>query len=311
VQRPLLWTAIGLIALLIPSIWWMKVMTVDPVDVSSDSERVQLRSADDALRFAIAPVLPPETTNRIYRNLAGYLSEQLGRPVQLVQRKTYTEVNELLRLQKVHFGLICPGAYMKAHIDGLQIEVLQVPYGKQGAMGLALTVVRADSLLQDFQDLSGRVMALSDPLSLAGYLYPLILASERGYSARGFAENALLTYSYDSSIHAVLDGAADAAAVDAMFYEYEMMHSQNHSDELRVLHRSEGLPGGPMVVPTSLDTELKKQLRLALVGMTRSARGRSVLMSLGIEGFGDPPPDLYDPMTQRVIDLYSDLERDP
>lgn len=54
-----------------------------------------------ALRVAVAAILSPQSTLHLYDRLAGHLADRLERPVELVQRATYAETNELIRTGQV------------------------------------------------------------------------------------------------------------------------------------------------------------------------------------------------------------------
>jgi len=53
------------------------------------------------LRVAVAAILSPRTTYHVYENLAAYLEERLGEPVEVTQRATYAETNELIRIERM------------------------------------------------------------------------------------------------------------------------------------------------------------------------------------------------------------------
>src|SRR3990170_923993 len=61
--------------------------TVDNI-VSSDAE---------GLRIAVSAIISPDETLVYYQDMFDYLSQKIGVPVKLVQRKTYQEVNYLIR----------------------------------------------------------------------------------------------------------------------------------------------------------------------------------------------------------------------
>jgi len=62
------------------------------------------------LRVAVAAVISPEGTVDSYRPLLNYLGTKLGRPIELVQRRTYAEVNDLIRDGKVDLAFVCTRA---------------------------------------------------------------------------------------------------------------------------------------------------------------------------------------------------------
>jgi phosphonate transport system substrate-binding protein len=66
------------------------------------------------LRVSVASIISPQGTVQSYQPLLDYLSAQLGRQVTLIQRRTYTETNELIGQNEVDVAFVCTSAY----IDG-------------------------------------------------------------------------------------------------------------------------------------------------------------------------------------------------
>ncbi|CEP69279.1 Uncharacterized [Moorella glycerini] len=65
------------------------------------------------LRLAAAPVISPEEGYPAYTDLAGYLEERLGYPVEFVTRPTYAEVNLLMNSGDIDVAFVCTYAYVK------------------------------------------------------------------------------------------------------------------------------------------------------------------------------------------------------
>ncbi len=53
------------------------------------------------LRVSVAAVVSPRGTAESYQPLLDYLSEALDRPVELIQRRTYQETNDLIESGKL------------------------------------------------------------------------------------------------------------------------------------------------------------------------------------------------------------------
>ena len=76
--------------------------TPTPAAVKVDLNNLQpLPTAQESellpLRVAIAAVISPEGTAESYAPLLDYLEDSLGRPIELVQRRTYAEINDLIK----------------------------------------------------------------------------------------------------------------------------------------------------------------------------------------------------------------------
>lgn len=62
----------------------------------------------------------------MYPELVAYLGRRLGRPAELVQGKTYAEINDLVRTGDVTLALVCTNAYLEGRED-FGMEALVVP----------------------------------------------------------------------------------------------------------------------------------------------------------------------------------------
>ena len=254
-------------------------------------------SAQGAVRFAVASVWAPERTAERHYDLARQVAHEIHRPLRVVQRRTYGEVNELLRHGGVDAAIICTGAYLEATRDGIALTVIAVPMNAEGPVYHSVFVVPADSPLRTIEDLEGHSFALTDPLSLSGSYYPLSVVLERGKDPHTFFTRVMYTYGDYGSLRAVLDGIVDAAAVDSLAYDFD-----GPRQDLREIHRSPPLGISPVVVPHSTDPQLVVALRRAFLTLHERPDGREILAALHLRRFEAPPPGLYDDAA-RVVDI--------
>ncbi len=82
-------------------------------------------NSSNVLRVGISSVLSPRESLDDYQAFAEYLQTKTGRTVQLVQRQTYQEMNELVGEGEVDIAFICSGAYVVGKKKN--IELLAVP----------------------------------------------------------------------------------------------------------------------------------------------------------------------------------------
>ncbi|WP_376792667.1 phosphate/phosphite/phosphonate ABC transporter substrate-binding protein [Thermoflexus sp.] len=245
------------------------------------------------LRVAVAPVLSPRVTFETYSPLLDYLAHRLDRPVELLQRPTYAEINDLIRTGQADVGFVCGGAFVEGEREGY-MELLVVPQINGTTTYQALIIVRADSSFHRLEDLRGRRFAFTDPLSNSGRLYVQYRLAQMGETPEGFFRDTFFTYSHDNSIRAVAQGLADGASVDSLVYE-----SLSHSEpaliaNLRVIERSPPFGIPPVVVHPELDPKLKEALRQAFLEMPWDPRGQKALAVLGVERFVLPDPAAYE-----------------
>jgi len=254
-----------------------------PVAEPSDG----LRNGDGSLRLAVAPVYSPRRTAALYAEMADYLAERLQRRVELVQGKTYAEINGLIQSGDVTFAIVCTNAYLQGAED-FGMEALVVPQIGGQTVYYSYLIVPAHSRAQGLADLRGKIFAFSDPLSNSGRLVPVYQLQRMGERPESFFSRYIFTYSHDNSIKAVANGLVDGAAVDSLVYEYMAAADPKLIRAVRVVARWGPFGINPVVVHPQLEPGLKSRLRRLLLTMHEDERGRAILKRLRIDRFVEP-----------------------
>ncbi len=254
------------------------------------------------LRVAIAAVISPQATFETYAPLLDYLSKRLDRQVQLIQRGTYAEINELVRTGGADMAFVCGGAYVEGQRE-FGMELLAAPQVRGETTHFSYIIVPRDSSAQSLADLRGKRFAFSDPLSDSGYLAPLWALREMDTTSEKFFASTLFTYSHDNSIRAVADHLVDGAAVDSLVYEYTIARDPTYSGKTRVVGKMGPFGIPPIVVNPQIDEELKTQVRTALLAMSEDEEGRVVLSALMIDRFVVVEDSLYDSIREMATIL--------
>lgn len=239
----------------------------------------------EPLRMAVAAVLSPEGNIDNYAGLADYLAELVGRPVELVQRRTYAEVNDLIAAGSVDLAFVCTSAYVDGTDRG-DMELLVVPEVNAETIYYSSLIVPAASMADSLADLEGRVFAFTDPMSHTGRVYPTyLLRQQLDESPDDFFSSSFFTYSHDRAIEAVADGVADGAAVDSLVLDHALARDPDLQERVRVIHRSPPFGIPPVVVPTGLPADLRLVLEKALLNLHASDGGRAILAEIGVDRF--------------------------
>jgi len=254
------------------------------------------------LRVAVAAVISPKATFDTYSPLLDYLAKRLDRPVELLQRPTYAEINELLRTGQADVGFICGGAFVEGEREGY-MELLVVPEIGGTTTYRALIIVPADSPYRNFEDLRGQRFAFTDPLSNSGRLYVQYRLALVGETPESFFKETIYTYSHDNSIRAVAQGIVDGATVDSLVFDALVRSEPELGKRLRVVERSKPFGIPPVVVHPDLDPALKAAVRQALLEMHRDPQGRQALIVLNVDRFVLPDPAAYEDIRQMAAQM--------
>ncbi len=237
-----------------------------------------------SLRIAIAAVISPEKTLVLYKDLLKYISVKTALPVQLVQRETYEEINNLIRDHELDLAFVCSGAYVTGHEEcGLELLVAPLAFGK--SVYHAYIIVPAASDAGTLEDLRGKVFAFTDPMSNTGKLVPTYMLSRMNEDIDSFFSDYLFTYSHDRSIEMVAYQLVDGASVDGLIWEYVNSTNPALAAQTKIIQKSEpyGIP--PVVVPAGLDSQLKEKLRTIFLNLHLEEEGKNILTGLHIDRF--------------------------
>jgi phosphate/phosphite/phosphonate ABC transporter binding protein len=259
------------------------------------------------LKVAVAAMISPKDTFTYYRQFLEYLGSQLDREIQLVQRKTYGEINTLFGEGEIDLGFICSGPYA-AGSENYGFEALAVPQVRGSNFYQSYLIVHKDSRIQKLEDLRGGVFAFTDPESNTGRLVPTYWLQQQGETPDTFFKKSIYTYSHDNSILAVAKKLVDAAAIDGHIWEYYHQRNSVNTSQTRVIKKSEPFGNPPVVVSSNLPTELKDRIRQLLFSIHLDSDGKKILSELLIDRFVAPQETWYDPIRQMNLNLSLSAE---
>jgi phosphonate transport system substrate-binding protein len=246
------------------------------------------------LRFSVAAMQSPQGTFAAYSRLFERLEPKLEVEIELVQRRTYQEVNELLANGQLDAALVCTGGYvdLERRSPGA-VEVVAVPVVHGRTTYQSYIIVPAASSARQLSDLSGKRFAFTDELSLSGFGYPSHLLAEMGADTGDFFGSVTFTHSHDRSIDAVAKAVVDGAAVDSLVYEALVRASPEIGAATRVIHRSPPYGVAPVVVSTRIDPRRRAAIRDALLQLHHDPEARAALELVGFDRFSPPVPEQY------------------
>jgi phosphonate transport system substrate-binding protein len=260
------------------------------------------------LKVAVAAMISPKETFIHYRQFLDYLAEQLDLETQLVQRKTYGEINALFKQGEIDVGLICSGPYATGN-ERYGFEAVATPQVRGSKFYQSYLIVNKSSPYHKLEDLRGRIFAFTDPESNTGRLVPVYWLQKKGEAADTFFKMSIYTYSHDNSILAVAKNLVDGAAIDGHIWEYYNKKNPVNTAKTRIIKKSELFGNPPVVVSERLLPQLKEQIRRELFSMHLNPEGKKILSELMIERFIAPKEKWYDPIRRMQQSLNIPLEK--
>lgn len=257
---------------------------IKKIDLSEKVKENKEKPAEETIKIAVSAMISPKETLGVYTEILNYIGEKIGKKVEMVQRKTYDEVNELVEKQEVLAAFVCSGPYVNGH-DKFGMEIIAVPQMYGNTVYYSYILVSKDSPIKNFDELRGKNFAFTDPKSNTGKIVPTYILAKMGETPDSFFKKYIFTGSHDNSIEAVSKKLVDGAAVDHLIYEYLKATKPDFVAGTKVIekHGPYGIP--PIVMNPKTDTKIKDQLREILLNMDKDPKGKELIKKLMIDKF--------------------------
>ncbi|MEW6637059.1 MAG: phosphate/phosphite/phosphonate ABC transporter substrate-binding protein [Actinomycetota bacterium] len=225
-------------------------------------------SEEDTLRVGLIPNQSPEKVEAQYRPLEDYLSEELGREVEVSVPTTYSAVVEAMiseELDLAYFGgLTYVQARQRANVEPLVTEINP----RTGTTKYrSFIIVPAESEIRRLEQLRGKTFAFGSVSSTSGSLYPAIMLKEAGIDYRTDLEQKIYTGGHDATAQAVANGRVDAGGVEGRILYDMQEEGVIERGAVRIIARSGPIEGYPWVARGSLPEEDKEALARAYLQM--------------------------------------------
>jgi len=257
-----------------------------------------------SLRVAVAAMISPKETIKFYNELLTYIGDQVDRDIELLQRKTYVEVNELFPQRKIDMAFVCTGPYANQR-DTYEFEAVATPVVRGKPYYHSYLIVHRDSDIKNLTALRRQTFAFTDPDSNTGSLVPTFWLHEIDETPATFFKSTVYTYSHDNSIMAVAKGLVAGAAVDSQIWEYFQESASFYTSQTRIIRKSAPFGSPPLVVSTHMEAGLKDHIRDVVLNMGKNKTGRAILKKLMIDGFVAPDESWYQPVRDMSATLHA------
>jgi len=260
--------------------------------------------SDKVIKIGVASMITPVSAVKYYQDIIDYIGEQIKQPVQMVNRRTYDEMDALLEKGEVKIAFICSAPYVKNRKQ-FGIEILVAPTVDGNPVYRSYIIVHNDSPMKTFPELKGKGFAFTDPGSNTGKLYPTYLLKGMGFAPERFFKRLLYSYSHNKSVEMVAKKIVDGAAVESIVYDHMLKIGSPYAKQTRIIKRSPpyGIP--PVVVTRDIDPVLRKKVKDVFLAMHKTAKGKAILDAMMIGGFIEVPDANYDSireMERAIVD---------
>ena len=209
-----------------------------------------------------------------YKPVLAYFEKALGVKVNWRSATDYAGIIEGVKAGKIEIARFGPASYSKAWIVTKgQVEPLVGELDNYGTFGYSsVVIVKKDSPYQKIEDLKGKKFAFADPNSTSGHQAPRYFLGEAGIDADKFFGSTAFSGSHENSVIALLNGTFDAAAT---WYRTDDRSNMTRMEakgmikpgQWRIIWKSPMLPSSPWAMSTKLPTDMRDDVKQALLKM--------------------------------------------
>ncbi|MBI4522466.1 MAG: phosphate/phosphite/phosphonate ABC transporter substrate-binding protein [Deltaproteobacteria bacterium] len=232
-----------------------------------------------------------------YRPLEDYIKKKIGMNIKFTMLSRYGNIIE-------HFtnrGL--DGAFWGSFtgamaITKLGIEPVARPVSRDGSSTYhGYIFVRKDSNIRNVADMRGKIIAFVERATTAGYIFPIAYFRENGArDINTYFKEYYFTGSHDVAIRAVLSGQADVGTTINTIFNQLARADRRIEKELMILAKSPRVPANALGIRKTLDPEVERRLRDALLGIDREPDGKKILQRFGAIRFIPTVKEDYKPV---------------
>lgn len=270
-----------------------------------------LCSAEEAIKPELTlAFVPSRDINQIQLSadrIAQALSLHTGYRIRAITVQNYAAIVLGMSNKTIDIAFVGPLDYVVAHKkNGAYPITASVRHGQKGYKGLI--IIAADSNIRSLAELKGRTVALGDPLSASGNLYPRAILRAAGVGDHDY--RALNLSSASAIVLSVLSGKVDAGAIynDARNNPEVLKRFPQALSGTRILAETQMIPADPQIVRVDLNRAQVQKLQKALLAISDDAEGRDWLKSLfNIDALSPANDAEYDSLRIIVQASGSDL----
>jgi phosphonate transport system substrate-binding protein len=284
-----------------------KPLEIDFNDIVDDTGKPSKKTPCPQLKIAVAAMISPQDTYKYYAQLLNLIGDRMNRRVSFIQKKTYAEVNEMLKRKELDLAFVCSGPYVSGKKE-FDLEILAVPVCHGKKVYHSYFIASKESSIRSFVDLRGKTFAFTDSLSNTGYMVPVFFLAKQDQTPEQYFKKTFFTHSHDNSIQAVANGLAEGAAVDSLIYDFMQKTDPDLTGKTRIIGKSSPFGIPPVVTISSLDPKIKAQLKQIFFSIHNDPEGKVILYKLQIDRFVEGNDADYDTVRQLQKFLKPKLE---
>lgn len=256
--------------------------------------------ADGHVEFGLPPFQDAEELLEEYEGVFEWLEDGFDgvETVEGVTTTSYSSVVESVVGGHTELANLSPVIYALAAEEGVHPLVINWSHGRESYHSYIAT--RTDTTIETLSDVEGKTIAMVDPLSTSGGLFPRYMLSKAGLDVGDIdtePEDFEIEWAFGhgASLEALQAGHVDAAAYG------DFQHPDD--DAIVKVAESDPIPFDPIVAKPNTPEDVREALIDRLLDTPAEA-----LKDHRIDRFGEIEPGTYDPVVDVARELGVDVD---
>ncbi|MDB5552387.1 MAG: phosphonate transporter substrate-binding protein [Rhizobium sp.] len=271
--------------------------------------------AEDLKEFRVGIIGGENEADRLksYQCVVDQLPAVLGvQKVSLFPAADYDGVVQGLLGGTLDYAELGASGYAKIYLaDAKAVEPILTTVQTDGSMGYySILVARKDKGFKSVADLKGKKLGFADPDSTSGYLVPLVTLPETvGAPVKEFFAETGFGGGHENLVLEVLKGTFDAGTTfGSGVGDFKDGYTSGNlrkmvdkgilnMDDIVELWKSPLIPNGPIVVRSTLNTDMKSKFKDYMMNLPKSDPACfSAIEGGDFKSFVEVTPDFYKPI---------------
>lgn len=233
------------------------------------------RDISEPIRFGILPIGGAAESREQWRPLMLDLERRLGNPVTIVSVTSYAGLAGAINDKRVDIAFLSGRLAIDAVEHQHMSVVAQFVRGDGPKGNVAMLVTRADGPIHNLKDLLAKQgrwrYARGEALSVTGYVAPEAeVFAPRGLNSDTFFASARVGNQQNNAL-AVVNGEVDVASNNSPDLDLFRQDFPDEASQLKVIWRSNPIPGDVLVVSDAMPEPLRRQLIAFIHGYGHAA----------------------------------------
>ncbi|QBO36367.1 phosphate/phosphite/phosphonate ABC transporter substrate-binding protein [Periweissella cryptocerci] len=217
------------------------------------------------------------------------LVKRLGIPVHVSVSTDYNSIVEAMGQKQVDMGFLPPAPYTIAHQKyGANVILQAQRYGVQEPTGeptdkltdsyAAEVLVRKDSGVNTIEDLKGKRIAVQEPTSDAGYIFPMVELAKKGIKPSDYTT--VPVKGHDLGVLAVENKDTDAAFVFNDARDIVKGDVPTIFNDTKILYMTTPIPNDTIALRAGINKRWQKKISDAMQAIAKTKQGHDIMSTV-------------------------------